>query len=407
MLPPCAVLLPLLACWALPGVAAPAAAHAASFTVQDLPRVRCVSNYLYGEEAHDVATWRRDLDRMKVMGFNTVWMVNVWADYEPSVEPEQWREDRLGALQGICAAARERGMWVVLPLAYIGEGWGPKGVDAAIWPLIPKHQQQHLAFLRRLAAATASFDNVFYLLCTEEILPGTLLYQPHQRPECVASFRDWARQANPDVAYWNRRWGTAFTWQNLTPADTTERHHWEQWADHQRWFAWLMRRLLPPMVEAIHQGKAGAVVGLHDFLTPLGLDLTAADGALAMPSPFDFYSLGYYYDHGMKGGLEANLAELTRRVEAIRKLYPGVPLFCGELGLDVVKEPPAARAAEEALQTDFLLRATGFLGQQKIGFSLWDWRTVVPAAPRTHSLIREDGTRTSALLRLHEAWQGR
>jgi hypothetical protein len=379
------------------------AALAADFTVRDLPRVRCVSNYLFGEGSHDVAAWERDFDRMKQCSLNTVWMVNVWAEYQPSVEPEQWRGDLLAKLRRICAAAQQRGMWVVLPLAYIGEGWGPKGVDAAVWPLIEKQRQQHLDFLRRIARETSGFGNVFYLLCTEEILPGTLLYAPNKREECIASFREWARQAHPDIAYWNERWGGTYTWETLIPPDTKGRSRWQMWADLQRWDAWLMRRLLPPMVAAIREGHPGAVIGLHDFLTPIGLDLTGADGSLPSPNPFDFYSIGYYYDHGMKGGLAGNQAEMRRRVQSVKSMYPAMPLFCGELGLDVRKQPPDARAGDERLQAEFLTGAMRYLGEQQVGFSLWDWRTVVPTAERTHSLVREDGTETPVLVRMRRA----
>ena len=159
------------------------------------------------------------------------------------------------------------------------------------------------------------------------------------------------------------------------------------------------------MVAAVREGRPGAVVGLHDFLTPIGLDLTAADGALATPNPFDFYSIGYYYDHSLKDGLQGNLAELCKRVESVRAMYPTMPLFCGELGLDVPTDPAEARRSSEALQTDFLAGATEYLRQQGVGFSLWCWRTVVKGAPRTHSLIREDGSETPALAKLRDAWR--
>lgn len=379
---------------------------AAPFTVSDLPQVRCVSNYLYGDDSLDVAAWRRDLDRMKRDGFNTVWMVNVWAQFEPSVDPPRWDEGNIAKLREICTAAEARGMWVVLPLAYVGEGWGPKGLDVPVWPLVEKSRKEHLAFLRRMASATKDFPNVFYLLCSEEILPATVLYKPEDRPECVKSFREWARQANPDVGYWNKRWGTDFTWDTLHPANTDHRHRWQQWADNSRWDGWLLRRLLPPMVAAIRQEKPGAVIGYHDFLMPMGLDLTAADGGMPVPSPFDFYSIGYYYDANMKGGLKANLEALHKHVARARQLYPGFPLFDGELGLDVRKKPAEARAAGEKLQAEFLVQATDYLHSQGIGFSLWDWRTVVPGAARTFSLVRKDGTDTPALVRLREVWRG-
>lgn len=387
-------------------VAALPAAADTPFTVQDLPRVRSICNYLYGEDAHDVATWCRDLDSIKAAGFNTVWMVNVWADYQPSTDSPVWREDRLQALHDICAAARARDMWVIIPLAYIGEGWGPGGVDAAVWPLIEKDRLAHLEALRRITAAVRDCANVFYLLCSEEILPGTLLYTPTKSPECVASFRQWAREANPDIAYWNERWATDYTWDTLTPTNTDNRPRWQLWADHARWHGWLMRRLLPPMVAAIREVHPSAVIGFHDFLMPMGLDLTAADGALELPTPFNFYSIGSYYDFALAGGYDANIADLHKRVETAHALYPGLPIFCGELGYDALVEPGEARDMDEIAQGHFLQDATRYLESQQVGYDIWCWRTVVPGVPRIHSLVRPDGSHRPALQRLTRRWKG-
>lgn len=378
---------------------------AGAVTVADLATTRCACNYLFGEDTEDVGTWERDLDAIKLAGLNTVWMVNVWAAYQPSVEPSEWQEERVEALRRICAAARERQMNLLLVLAYIGEGWGPKGVDVPVWPLIDRHRREHLDFLRRMARETRDFDNVFYLLCSEEILPATLLYRPNEREECVASFRAWARQANPDVGYWNQRWGTEYTWENLAPADTKHRPRWQLWADHSRWHGYLLRGLLPPMVAVIREEKPGALVGYHDFLMPeKTLGLTAADGGLEPSAGCDFYSIGCYRNPKAEGGLEGHLAALRGQVEKARDLYPGVPLFVGELGMAVRKAPPETRREEEAMQADFLRGAVEYLEGEGLGFSLWAWRTVVPGAEETHSLVREDGSMTPALEGLKEHW---
>jgi len=383
---------------AVAGALALSAQSLAAFDAASLSQIRSVSNYLLGPDAHDPNAWRRDLDGMKLAGFNTVWMVNVWAEYQPAVSPPLWHEERIAALRDICAVAAERRMNLLLVLAYVGEGWGPKGLDVSVWPLVEQHRLQHLAFLRRMAAETRDFDNVFYLLCTEEILPATVLYAPQSRRETVASFREWARRANPDVAYWNRRWGTDYSWDTLTPADTSHRPRWELWADHARWHGALMRELLPPMVSVIRQENPSAVIGFHDFLMPEAkLSLTAGDGGLPLLDCFDFYSIGYYYDADLSGGLDANLAALRGRLARARELYPSLPLFLGELGMAVPVAPPQARAAQETLQAQFLTQALTYLRDENIGFSLWSWRTVVPNAETTHSLQREDGSETPTL----------
>lgn len=385
-------------------------APVSGFAAIDLPAVRCVSNYLVAtDDEYDVLAWKHDLERMKHAGFNTVWIVNIWKGYQPKVNPPTWREDRLTALREICAAAKERDMNVLLVPAYIGEGWGPEGVDAAVWPLVEKQRQQHLAYLRRVARETRDFPNVFYLLCSELILPATVIIKPNTREESVTSFRSWARQANPDIAYWNQRWDTNFTWENLGPLDTKHRLRQEAWADHARWNAAIVRSVLPPMVTVIREEKPGAMIGFHDFHMPAKIiGLTALDGAFDPASKrFDFYSIFYYYDPGLTNGVEGNLSALREQVERARELYPGVPLFVGELGMAVQKTLAEKRREEEARQADFLTRAVKYLEQESIGYSLWCWRAVVPKSEQTHSLIREDGTMTTALRKLIEHWHPR
>ncbi len=371
-------------------IAAFPCASAAPFSISDLPAVSSVCNYLITPDAYDPEAWRRDLEGMKAAGFNTVWVVNVWAEFEPSVDPPKFSDERLRWLQGLCRAADERGMYVLLPAAYIGEGWGPKGVDVPVWPLVLKHREQHLDYLRWLSRGLRSFGNVFYLLCTEEILPATVLYRPTDRPECVALFREWAHRTNPDLAYWNGRWGTSYTWENLSPAVTSDRHTWQTWLDHNRWFSSLMREVLPPMVAAIREGAPQAVVGFHDFLLDPALKQEPQDLPFRPPYPFDFYSLGSYYGRD-RGGLEENLKQFGERVELARTLYPRLPLFCGEIGLEVRLSPPATTAADEELQCQWYREALGYLRDRGIGYSLWSWRTAVSGEKTSLSLHRPDG----------------
>jgi hypothetical protein len=367
----------------------------AAFEATDIPQVSSVCNYLFEEPEFDLGVWERDLDAMGAAGFSTVWVVNVWAAFQPEADGP-YREDRLEWLRGVCRAAQARRMNVLLVVAYLGEGWGPKSVDVPVWPLVPEHRAQHLRYLAWLAAGVAEFDNVFYLLCTEEILPATLLYKPNERPECVDSFRSWARGANPDLAYWNDRWQTDYTWETLRPTAAAERKTWQTWVDHGRWFAYLMRQLLPPMSAALRQGDPDAVIGFHDFLLDPALPPDAAD----LPQPgtcgFDFFSLGYYYVH--EKSYEANLKGLTDRVTLARQYYPEVPIFCGEIGLPVRLTSPEVTAADEALQTRWYREALGWLRERGVGYDVWCWRTVVQREPSSLALLRaEDKSARPAL----------
>jgi hypothetical protein len=369
-------------------------ARPATFSVDQVPNVRSVSNYLFQEDTFELEPWERDLDGIKDRGFNTVWIVNVWGAFQPSVEGD-YDEDKLEWLQGVCREAGERDMYVLLVVAYIGEGWGPRGVDVPVWPLVPKHRAQHLAYLRWLSEGVGGYDNVFYLLCTEEILPATLLYRPAERPECIAAFRSWARRTSPDVAYWNERWKTDYTWETLRPAATSERPTWQTWSDHGRWFTYLMQQLLPPMTAAIRDGDPDAVIGFHDFLLSTDLKQPAEERPQADRCGFDFFSIGYYYRPEKQ--FDENLEALRERVEVAREYYPDIPLLCGEIGMAVRKSPPEAMKADEEVQARWLKDGLTYLRQEGVGYSIWSWRTKVPSAEAIHSLHRADGSPRPAL----------
>ena len=372
----------------------PHRAQSGPFTVDQIPRVASVSNYLFQEDTFELAAWKRDLDGMKAAGLNTVWIVNVWAAFQPSADGE-YDGDKMRWLQGVCREASERDMYVLLVVAYIGEGWGPKEVDVPVWPLVPKHRAQHLAYLRWLSAGVSSYDNVFYLLCTEEILPATLLYRPSERPECIAAFRSWAHRTDPDIAYWNERWKTDYTWETLRPAATSERHTWQLWFDHNRWFTYLMRQLLPPMTAAIREGDPDAVIGFHDFLLSTNLKQPVEERPTPERCGFNFFSIGYYYKTDKT--FDENLEALRTHVEVAREYHADVPLLCGETGLAVRKTPLDVMKADEELQARWLREALTYLRKQGVGYSVWSWRTKVASAEAIHSLHRADGSPRPAL----------
>ena len=367
-----------------------AVAHAVS-PARLVRSLRAVSNYQPDPtKAHDIAWWRSALDGMREAGFNGVWMVNVWADFQPAVDPPEWRGDRLTFLRQVCAAARERKMTLILAVGYVGEGWAPKGVDDQIWLLRDDQFAAYRDFCGWMARATADFDNVIYILMAEELLPWTVLYAPDRRPELINAFRAWAKERNPDVAHWNARWGTSFaTWDDLRPIAAGERRTLALWSDHHSWENSVLRRRLPDLVRAMREARPDAVVGYHDFILDPVLDMTAADSPLPRPNPFDFYSLSWYYQPKI-GALRANMEGMEARIELARSMGRGLPLFMGELGADVDQ-------VGEIVQRHWLLRATRRLETMGIGCSIWNWAQYVERGTATFSLLRADGTPRPAL----------
>jgi hypothetical protein len=367
--------------------------------------VRCVINYIPdAKQNYNLARWEGDLDRIKTAGFNAVWMVNVWAEFEPGVEPATWNEDRIAWLHEVCEAARSRNLRLCLALGYVGEGWQPRGIDGRAWLLRPAEFARYLQYLRRVVRETRQFQNVFYLVMSEELLSTALLVHPQECPEAVGSFRAWTAKANPDIAHWNARWGTDSAWASLGPLDASERKRIEAWQDAARWQSYVLRPRLARLTAggraeiaaAIRAERHNAIVGYHDFLLDPVLALDAADAHLPASSQFNFHSFPFYYQPSQT--MEENLRALREKLAEARRLYPKLPLWAGELGAD------SSKCGEQA-QADWFRQAIPALREAGAGYSVWAWRDH-SATGEQLALLREDGSARPALAGLKELNMG-
>ncbi len=386
------VAMTMLMCAAVTAAAKDAPAY------NDISKIRCVCSYTPGSAAaRGVDAWRRDLDGMKAAGFNTVWLVNVWQAFVPNVDTGEYILAETNMLRTVCREAKKRNMKVMLVLGYVGEGWAPKGIDEQIWPLTDDGFNHYKEFVGSMAALTRDFNNVIFMLSNEEILSGTILYTPDKRPECVEAFRAWARSVNPDVDYWNQRWNTRYTWDNLSPVSTTQRHTWQCWLDHWRWAMSTLGPKLPELVQAIRSEKPDAIVGFHDFLVyPEIADIN--ESSVPNPDPFNFYSSGYYYggsnsDEEIDKGIKA----LSDHIAVMRRLVANRPFFLGELGANI-------RMSGDDGQKKFLEKALAVLGRENMGWSVWNWR-YYPQGPNKDyfSLLDESGKPRPALTAMIKA----
>lgn len=379
------------------GAALARAAERAPPPFTDIASIRCVINYIPdAKQNYSLARWEGDLDRIKAAGFNAVWVVNVWAEFEPSVESPDWNEERIAWLRDVCEAARKRRLRVCLALAYVGEGWEPKGIDGRTWLLRPAEFARYLQYLRRIVRETRQFRSVFYLIMSEELLSTTLLVHPQDCPEAVGSFRAWAQKTDRNAAHWNARWATDFTWASLRPLDATERKRLEAWQDAARWHSHILRSRLPEIAAVIRGERPDAVVGYHDFLLDPVLALDTANAHLPAHSQFNFYSFPFYYDASRS--MDENVRALLQKIAEARGLYPRMPLWVGELGADSGK-------CGEQTQADWFEQALPVLRQARAGYSVWAWREH-SATGEQLALLREDGSPRTALAVLKQLNMG-
>lgn len=343
----------------------------------------------------DLQAFAESLDGMKGAGANTVWLVLPWFDFQPQALPAPvWDEKALRNLDGAVGLAEKRGMKVILPLCYLGVGWSPKGIDARFWTLDPTYYHAFEKYALELIRRLSAHGNLLLMLYTEGSEPSTA--DLRGSPLAVQSFRAWCRGCNGDVGYWNKRWGTKYTWATLQPLGPDVGAL--AWIDHWRWVADLLVKTHGELARKIKaQVGQKALLGYHEYSL---INLNWAEGESPIPkdNPYDFLSMVHY------SGLEQATVEKTRqemkeKLARFRRLYPKMPLMVGESGADTYHFGfrDQARAAEAVL---------GFAREEKLGINWWMWRDFTNADLVQCSLgvLEVDGKPKPAHVAIKKIW---
>jgi hypothetical protein len=205
---------------------------------------------------------------------------------------------------------------------------------------------------------------VIYLLYTEDCNPYIRHLQ--QNRVTIEGFRQWCRERNGEIAYWNKRWGTDYTWDNLMPLGTKENSKTRQ-TDYWRWSAAILRERHGHLAQRIKQLVGPhALVGYHDWCI---IPFNYADGESPLPekNPYDFLSISRYYGYDFPGGQKGFEQSIDGAIANSRQKYPALPLAmleCGTASYEV-------GFGGQAEIVDILLqKATS----EKIGINIWMWQ---------------------------------
>lgn len=303
--------------------------------------------YAYGADgAVDVSPtrWRDDLRAMQKAGLDGAWTVNPWADIRAGgdwnhISKGAWREDAIAALRHRVSFAESIGMKVVLGMAY--------GAPQPALMLDDAEFAYYLEYVDRVVRETASNRNVIYVFCDECINAGWY-DNPASFPDLVQHHKNWCYGRNPNIAYWNGRWGTSFTWDTIVPA-----HYGDGWGgprheDYLRWmYAGVLRPRLTQIANLVKSIAPDSLLGYHEWL--IGGLTDPTDSPLAGTDNWDFASSNCY------GGY----VDTVTRVGTLRLLNPGYPIYMGELGTSLTGAQPASTKP--------------YLDTQKCGYNWWAW----------------------------------
>src|SRR5581483_11852283 len=115
-----------------------------------LGRVRAVTYVKERPFASYTGELRRALPGIAAAGFNTVWLVLPWWQFEPRplATPPAYDERSFDALRRVLNDLAGRNMHAIIGLDYLGRGWAPMGIDACRWLVTPRYENAFERYVR-------------------------------------------------------------------------------------------------------------------------------------------------------------------------------------------------------------------------------------------------------------------
>lgn len=376
----------------------------------------------------------RDFAAMHAQGFNMAAVQVNWGSFMPAVDVEkrryEWSREAQRKLIHLLDSARRNGLYVDL---WFGTSRVPAGINGMFnpaftdlggvkhaayygwlvgdWPAIADYDayawQAFLRFHQRVARICRSFDNVIFDPLDWQHL--NLNYWNFNDPLNLRSWRDFLRRENPDLGYWNKRWGESNrSWDEvLFPVDDWARdsicklegtpyhdlpslpYEKGKWQDFNRWHNPLFIRIVEGITAALRRGDPKALIlqRVDPWRFGYWREMTWGVGSV------DFYAQGWY--PGSQKELDDAQAHLRGEIDAIRtRATRPKPLLLWEVGIDVFHVYPNAPEEERNRhRAQYMREVEKFAHAERLlGWSWWVWRDHNMNEDSRHwGLVTQDG----------------
>jgi hypothetical protein len=382
----------------------------------------------------DLGMMERDFAAMRAQGFNLACVHVTWGSFMPTVDVKarryEWSRAAEAKLRRLLDSARRHGLYLDL---WFGNSRAPAGVNAMFDPAFTdvggvKHDAYHgwlvgdwpanadydtyawQAFLRfheRVARICRAYDNVIFDPLDWQHL--NLNYWNYNDALNLRSWREFLRRENPDLAYWNARWGEKNgSWDDvLLPVDDWARdsickldktpyrglqpipYEKEKWQDFNRWHNPLSTRIIVGITAALRRGDPKALIlqRVDPWRYVYWREMTWGVGDV------DLYAQGWY--PGSPKELEQAEHHLRSEIDAIRsRASRPKPMLLWEVGVDVVHLYPKASEAERDQHRARYVPLVEKLAREQglVGWAWWVWRDYAMNEDSRHwGLVAQDG----------------
>jgi hypothetical protein len=387
-----------------------------------IAQVRSVTFYNFSEtEFLHPTDFEVRLQQAKQLGFNTIWLVVPWDDLESNVGTDAsiaigapgydgtLNSTNVAALRAGLQLVKLYGLNIMWSVDYAGVGWAPTGIDPTLMVIAPNLQflLRYTVFVTKLLVDAGLAHSTFMLFHDEGVLGPYDALRGY--PTMQQEYDNYLFARNPALSYWNTRWNQSYTdWSQVqTFSFSTSGYLDPQLQDTVGFINWELARSIGngSFTSAIKTISPDIRVGYHytdfNFLDTRTSNFTQIDSPLLAGNGFDFVSFPLYDSDPISNPFKKGTGDYVADAQGV---FPGMPVFVGELGSDVCALPgdctytstaAIASATLDNRQAQFIGRNITSMVGLGVGFNIWNLHDFPIGGDSTAGilgLLNNDGT---------------
>lgn len=203
----------------------------------------------------DLSIVRRDLQKFKKTGFNTIGIDVSWGELIAEVDPKnnytptRFHNDRIEKLKKLAQIAQEEGVYLYvspgiqnLPMQVPSKDYAPSfdkhgnfypafnGYLIRNWQVDPAINQGFLTYLEFTGKILKPYKNVLCYALYFELMEQQFPWC-HEDPLLIKAWQKYLKDKNPKIKYWNKRWDENYKSFKEISLPYRDRSYWKIYYD--------------------------------------------------------------------------------------------------------------------------------------------------------------------------------